>query len=102
MEKYQKIIFLLLALIFIASALLAFYHFGIEQDFFSETLICEDENNLKNLTKEQLLEQIKKNSISCKDVSFRIMGLSLATINTIFSFILSVIFIKYFLNYEKN
>ncbi len=102
LEKYQKIIFLLLALIFIASALLAFYHFGIEQDFFSETLICEDENNLKNLTKEQLLEQIKKNSISCKDVSFRIMGLSLATINTIFSFILSVIFIKYFLNYEKN
>jgi len=48
------------------------------------------------------LEQIKQNNISCKDVSFKILGLSLAAINTIFSLILSVIFIKLFLNYGKN
>ena len=52
--------------------------------------------------KEEILEQLEQNSISCKDVSFRIFGFSLASINTIFSFILSVIFIKLFLNYEKN
>jgi len=56
----------------------------------------------KTLSKEQLLEQLKQNSISCKDVSFRVLGLSLAAINTIFSLVLSVIFIKLFLNYGKN
>jgi len=54
------------------------------------------------LSKEELLEQLKQNRISCKDVSFRILGFSLAAINTIFSLVLSVIFIMLFLNYEKN
>ena len=99
---YEKIILLILFFIFVASSILAFYHFGIEQGFFSETLICEAKNQTENLSKEQLLEQLKINSISCKDVSFKIFGFSLASINTIFSIILSVIFIKLFLNYGKN
>ena len=99
---YEKIILLILFFIFVASSILAFYHFGIEQGFFSETLICEAKNQTENLSKEQLLEQLKINSISCKDVSFKIFGFSLASINTIFSIILSVIFIKLYLNYEKN
>ena len=56
----------------------------------------------KNFKKNELLKQLKQNSISCKDVSFKILGLSLATINTIFSIILSVIFIKLFINYGKK
>ena len=56
----------------------------------------------ETLSKEQLLEQLNKYNISCKDVSFRVLGLSLAIINTILSIILSVIFLKLFLNYAKN
>ena len=101
-KKYEKITLLILALLFISSTALAFYHFGIEQGFFNESLACTAPDLSKTLSKEQLLEQIKQNNISCKDVSFKILGLSLAAINTIFSLILSVIFIKLFLNYEKN
>ena len=47
------------------------------------------------------MQQLKENAIGCKNVSFRILGLSLAAINTIFSLFLSVVFIKKFLDYEK-
>ena len=101
-KKYEKITLFVLFLIFVASTVLAFYHFGIEQGFFSESFVCKVKDLSGILSKEQLLEQLKKNSVSCKDVSFRVLGLSLASINTILSFILSVIFIKLFLNYGKN
>ena len=101
-KKYEKITFLILSLVFIGSAALAFYHFGIEQGFFSESLACTAGDLSKTLSKEELLQQLKQNNISCKDVSFRILGLSLAAINTIFSLALSVIFIRLFMNYEKN
>ena len=101
-KKYEKITFLLLSFVFIASAILAFYHFGIEQGFFNESLACTTPDLSKILSKEQLLELLKQNSVSCKDVSFKILGFSLAAINTIFSLFLSVIFIKLFLNYGKN
>ena len=101
-KKYEKIILLILFLVFMSSAVLAFYHFGIEQGFFSETLACTTGDLSKALSKEELLEQLQQNSISCKDVSFRILGLSLAAINTIFSLVLSVIFIRLFMSYEKN
>ena len=101
-KKYEKITLFILFLIFIASAVLAFYHFGIEQGFFSESFVCKVGDLSGTLSKEQLLEQLNKNSISCKDVSFRVLGLSLATINTILSIMLSVIFLKLYLNYAKN
>ena len=101
-KKYEKITLLILTLIFVSSTALAFYHFGIEQGFFSESLACTAPDLSKTSSKEQLLEQLKQNNISCKDVSFRILGLSLAVINTIFSLVLSAIFIKLFLNYGKN
>jgi len=101
-KKYEKITLFILFLIFIASAVLAFYHFGIEQDFFSESFVCKAGDLSGTLSKEQLLEQLNKNSINCKDVSIRVLGLSLATINTILSIMLSVIFLKLFLNYAKN
>ena len=101
-KKYERIILLILFLVFMSSTTLAFYHFGIEQGFFSESLACTTGDLSKTLSKEELLEQLKQNRISCKDVSFRILGFSLAAINTIFSLILSVIFIMLFLNYEKN
>jgi disulfide bond formation protein DsbB len=89
-------------LFFIFAAIVSFYHFGIEQGFFSESLVCDLGNNV-SLSKEQLLKQLKSSSIvSCKNVTFRILGFSLATINTITSIILSVIMIKVVKNYGKN
>ena len=101
-KKYERVTLLILFLVFMSSAVLAFYHFGIEQGFFSESLACTTGDLSKTLSKEELMQQLKQNSISCKDVSFRILGLSLAAINTIFSLVLSVIFIRLFMNYEKN
>ena len=101
-SAYERETLLILSLVFIISTCLAFYHFGIEQGFFRETFACLAENQLKTISKEELLEQLSKNVISCKDVSFKILGLSLAAINSIFSLLLSGIFIKLFLNYGKN
>ena len=101
-NKYEKIILLILSFTFFVGAAIAFYHFGIEQGFFDESLVCVTENFAETLSKEQLLEQLKQNSISCRNVSFRILGFSLATINSICSIILSVIFMKLYMNYGKN
>ena len=101
-SKYEKIISSIILVFFIFGAVVSFYHFGIEQDFFNESLICELSNN-NPLNKEELLNQLKKAEIiSCKDVTFRFFGLSLATINTIISVILSGIMIKIIKFYGKN
>ena len=102
LNKYQKIISSLILIFFIFGAVVSFYHFGIEQGFFSESLVC-DLGNSRPLNKEELLNQLKKTEIvSCKDVTFRFLGLSLATINTVISLILSGIMIKVIKNYGKN
>ena len=102
LNRYQKIISSLILIFFIFGAVVSFYHFGIEQGFFSESLVC-DLGNSRPLSKEDLLNQLKKTEIvSCKDVTFRFLGLSLATINTVISLILSGIMIKIIKNYGKN
>ena len=101
-KKYEKITLLLLTSIFFISSILAFYHFGIEQGFFEESAVCISGDALNSLNKEELLAELKKNTISCKNVSFKILGFSLSSINVILSFIFSGIFMKLFLNYGKN
>ena len=101
-NKFETIISIIILLLFIFGTVVSFYHFGIEQGFFNESLVCDLGNNA-NLSKEQLLKQLKSSSIiSCKDVTFRVLGFSLATINTIISIILSVIMLKVIKNYVKN
>jgi disulfide bond formation protein DsbB len=102
LKKFEKTVLILLSLFFIFGTAISFYHFGIEQGFFSESLICSLEKNDSNLSRGDILKQLKQTTISCKDITFRFFGLSLATINTVISLILSVITIKLFLNYEKN
>lgn len=101
-KKFEKIFLLLLTLIFVAATLISFYHFGIEQGFIKESLVCDLNVQTNSLTKEDLLKELKTKTISCKDVTFKIIGLSLTSINIIISLILSVITLKLFLNYEKN
>jgi disulfide bond formation protein DsbB len=101
-QKFEKITLIILSLIFFTATLLSFYHFGIEQGFIKESFVC-DLNGLSNeLSKEALLDELKKMPVSCKDVTFKVFGLSLATFNFFISLIISVITMKLFLNYEKN
>ena len=102
LKKFEKIIIIALFLIFVAATFISFYHFGIEQGFFKESFVCNLDHNITNLSKEDLIKELQEQPISCKDVSFRIFSLSLATINTIISLVLCVITIKLFLNYGKN
>ena len=102
-NKFEKLIAGIVMLFFIFGALVSFYHVGVEQGFFSEPLVCNLGVSNENLSKEALLKQLESNSIvSCKDVTFRFFGLSLATINTVISVMLSGIMIRVIKNYGKN
>ena len=101
-HKFEKIILITLSLTFFAGTLLSLYHFGIEQGFIKESLVCDLNNQIKELNKESLLNQLKEMPVSCKDVTFKIFGLSLATFNIFISLMLSAITMKLFLTYEKN
>ena len=82
---------------------ITFYHVGIEQGFFSESLVCDLGTSSENLSSKELLKQLEsKTAVSCKDVTFRFLGLSLATINTVISILLGVIMIRVIKNYGKN
>ena len=102
LQKFEKISLIFLSLIFFLATITSFYHFGIEQGFIKESLVCDLASGDKILNPEELLSKLKERTISCKDVTFKIFGLSLATINIIISMILSIITMKQFLNYEKN
>jgi disulfide bond formation protein DsbB len=102
LKKYEKFFLISLSLTFFLATLISFYHFGIEQGFFEESLVCDLKSGQKTLTTEELLKELNKKTISCKDVSFKILGFSLATLNTIISFVLSVILFKIYLSYEKK
>jgi len=101
-KKFEKLSLIILSLIFFSAALIAFYHFGIEQGFIKESLVCDLDKENNNLSKEALLNQLKEMPVSCRDVTFKIFGLSLATFNIFITLILGVITTKLFLTYEKN
>ena len=101
-KKFEKIVLIILSLIFFTATLLSFYHFGIEQGFIKESLVCDLNDPNNELTKEALLNELKKMPVSCKNVTFRIFGLSLATFNIFITMILGVITTKLFLTYETN
>ena len=100
-KKNEQFIILLLSLLFSFSFIISFYHFGIEQGFFQESTVCGVKNTSDIISKDELLKQLQEKSVSCKDVTFRIFGFSLTTINMAISLILAFILIKIFKNYEK-
>ena len=102
LNKYEKTISLIVGLFFAFGAIVSFYHFGIEQGFFDESLVCNLGNNSGALSSENLLKELEKNTVSCKDVTFALFGFSLATFNTIISLIISAIMLRIFINYDKN
>jgi len=98
-RKYEKLIIIIISIFFVIGAVISFYHVGIEQNFFEENLLCNLGSPGENISRDQLLEQLKNTPVSCKDVTFRFLGLSLATINTVISLVLSAIMIKILKNY---
>ena len=96
----NKIWLYLLSLIFLSSIFISGYHFGVENNIFKEFSGCVNEN-LNIINKKNLLEIFNNFLPNCKNVNFRIFGLSLATINLILSIALTTITIKYLYN-EKN
>ena len=101
-KKNQKFLVLLLIIIFIFSFTISFYHFGIEQGFFQESSVCGVKSLSESITKEDLLKQLSEKTISCKDVTFRIFGLSLTSINIVISLLFIITLLKIFNNYGKN
>ena len=91
-KKIKNILLILIFISFVSSVLISFYHFGIEQGFFDESLVCQIKWFGQNTSAAELLQELKNNtSKSCKNVNFKIFDLSLATINLFISLILSFI-----------
>ena len=98
----EKYFIVLLILIFLAATILSLYHLGIEQGFIEESFVCDLKNGSNLLSKEDILKQLQEKNVSCKDVTFKLFGLSLTTINIFISLIITAILVKTNLNYGKN
>ena len=98
----ENYLILLLVFIFLANLLISLYHLGIEQGFITESLVCDLKNSSNILSKEEILQQLQKKVVSCKDVTFKIFGFSLTTFNIIISLIITIMLTKIYLDYEKN
>jgi len=101
-NNLEKYLILLLIFVFLAGTFISLYHLGIEQGFIKESLLCDLKNGSKILTKEELLQQLQEKMVSCKDVTFKIFGFSLTTLNIIVSLFITIILTKIYLRYEKN
>ena len=78
------------------------YHFGIEQGLFDESAVCGLKDSTGIISKEEILKQLQEKTVSCKDVTFRIFGLSLTSINILLSLLLIILLTKIYNSYEKN
>ncbi|MDA9931532.1 disulfide bond formation protein B [Candidatus Pelagibacter sp.] len=101
-SHYEKFFILLLSIIFLAGAIISLYHLGIEQGFIQESLVCDLKSGSNLLSKEEILKQLQEKSVSCKDVTFKIFGLSLTSYNILLSLLITVSTGKIYFNYEKN
>ena len=101
-SQYEKFFILLLSIIFLAGAIISLYHLGIEQGFIQESLVCDLKSGSNLLSKEEILKQLQEKNVSCKDVTFKIFGLSLTSYNILISLLITVSTGKIYFNYEKN
>ena len=101
-NKLERYLILTLAIIFLLATILSLYHLGIEQGFIQESLLCDLEKGANIVDKDEILKQLQQKSISCKDVTFKIFGLSLTNYNIIISLLLTIGLTKIYFGYEKN
>ena len=98
----EKYLILSLAIIFLIATILSIYHLGIEQGFIQESLLCDLKKGAIIIDKDEILKQLQQKSVSCKDVTFKISGLSLTSFNIIISLLLTIGLTKIYFEYEKN
>ena len=98
----ERYLIILLVFVFLTSTLISLYHLGIEQGFIKESLVCDLKNSSKILSKEEILQQLQQKIVSCKDVTFKILGFSLTTLNIIISLLITIVFTKIYFSYDKN
>ena len=101
-NKLEKYLILSLAIIFLIATILSLYHLGIEQGFIQESLLCNLEKGANIVDKDEILKQLQQKSISCKDVTFKMFGLSLTSYNIIINLILTIYLAKIYFAHEKN
>ncbi len=100
--QFEKIFLALLVIVFLTATILSVYHFGIEQGFIEESLVCDLKNGSEATSKEEILKQLQEQKVSCKDVTFKIFGLSLTTYNIVISILITINALKIYLNYAKS
>ena len=96
----RNILLIILGLTFLAGILLSGYHVSIEKGIIEPLFSCTGEN-IKALKKEEILKSLNNIQPNCKDVDFSIFGVSLATLNFIISFVLTIV-IVYIFKYAKK
>ena len=101
-NNLEKYFILLLIIVFLAATILSLYHLGIEQGFIKESLVCDLKNGSNLLSKEEILKQLQEKNVNCKDVTFKIFGLSLTSYNIILSLLITYSAAKIYLGYDKN
>ena len=96
----RNILLIILGLTFLAGILLSGYHVSIEKGIIEPLFSCTGEN-IRALEKEEILKSLNNIQPDCRDVDFSIFGVSLATLNFIISFVLTIV-IVYIFNYAKK
>ena len=101
-SQFEKLFLVFLIIVFLTATILSVYHFGIEQGLIEESLVCDLKNGSNVTSKEEILKQLQGQKVSCKDVTFKIFGLSLTTYNIIISILIAINTLKIYLNYAKS
>ena len=101
-SQFEKIFLVLLVIVFLTATILSIYHFGIEQGFIEESIVCDLKIGSEATSKEAILKQLQEQKVSCKDVTFKIFGLSLTTYNIVISILITINALKIYLNYAKS
>ena len=100
--EFEKFFILSLTIIFLFGTALSLYHLGIEQGLIQESLVCDLKSGSNLLSKEEILKQLQEKSVSCKDVTFKMFGLSLTSYNILISILITFSAGKIYFNYDKN
>ena len=100
--EFEKFFILFLTIIFLFGTALSLYHLGIEQGLIQESLVCDLKSGSNLLSKEEILKQLQEKSVSCKDVTFKMFGLSLTSYNILISILITFSAGKIYFDYDKN
>ena len=100
--EFEKFFILFLTIIFLFGTVLSLYLLGIEQGLIQESLVCDLKSGSNLLSKEEILKQLQEKSVSCKDVTFKMFGLSLTSYNILISILITFSAGKIYFNYDKK